>query len=391
MKIFVLLSRVPYPLEKGDKLRAFNQIKRLGTKHEIILCALNIGVLHPKALDKLKPYCKNITIIQLSGFNIFINLFKTLFSKLPFQVGYFYNHSAHQKIKDIISNQQPDIIYCQLIRTSEYVKNISSIPKVLDFMDVFSEGIKRRIKKSSLLMKPFLLLEYKRLIKYESSIFNFFNKKIIISEQDRSLMQHSDKSSIIVIPNGVDVNYFQPLNSKKEFDLLFTGNMNYPPNIYGAIFLVQKIMPLVRKQFPDLSLLLAGANPSPRIKLLGSTYTKVSGWVEDIRECYSKSRIFIAPMQIGTGLQNKLLEAMAMKLPCITSPLVNKALNAPINDCILIANTPQQYAEHILFLIENPEKANAIVKNAHNFVVQNYNWDEYNLKLEEVLSSATVQ
>ena len=153
--------------------------------------------------------------------------------------------------------------------------------------------------------------------------------------------------------------HFTPQEQDAEYDLLFTGNMNYPPNIDSVIFLVQKVLPLVRKERPGTSLLISGVDPSPSVRDLARVdpLVTVSGWVKDIRSSYAAARIFIAPMQIGTGLQNKLLEAMAMRMPCITSPLANNAVGAPVDDAILIGNTPEEYAAHILRLLSDPARA----------------------------------
>ncbi len=384
MKLFVLLSRIPYPLEKGDKLRAFNHLKYLSKKNEIVLCALNDTELHKDAIKILGQYCKSIHIIKLSKAGILLNLILTFFNGLPFQTGYFYSRKAQRKINRILEEENPDHIFCQLLRVAGYVKN-QPTPKTLDYQDVFSKGIERRIKKSPFYMKPLLRLEYRRLLKYENYIFDFFDNKTIISKPDRDLIPHPDKEKIHVIPNGVDTDYFYPVQSRKEYDIVFIGNMGYPPNVDAAEYLANKIFPLVLEKNPEVKLLLAGASPDKRVQALRSENIHVSGWVEDIRDCYAKARIFIAPMQIGTGLQNKLLEAMAMKIPCITSPLANSALGAKPGKEILTGNNPIEFANSILFLLNNPEPAEKLAKAGYYFVLNNYNWEPATKVLEGIM------
>jgi polysaccharide biosynthesis protein PslH len=384
VKILVLLSRVPYPLEKGDKLRAFNQIKRLSCEHDIHLIALNDTRLHPLALENLKPYCTSIKILNINKFTVLLGLLKSLFSRLPFHVGYFYSRGVKKAIQKTIKEVNPDVIYCQLIRMAEYANGIP-YPKVLDYMDVFSKGAKRRASKSSFFLKPLLIMEYKRLLKYERKVFLSFETKTIISEQDRNYIPHSESSKIHIIPNGVDFNYFTPFEKEKKYDILFTGNMSYPPNVNSAIFLATEILPLVKEKFPGIRLLLAGASPSNSILRLRSKNVIVSGWVEDIRECYASAKVFVAPMQIGTGLQNKLLEAMSMRIPCITSSLANKALGAMENESILIAKSPVEYANLITELLKDPGKADLIAQKGYEFVRERFNWDTINRRLEEII------
>jgi polysaccharide biosynthesis protein PslH len=384
MRLFFILPRVPYPTEKGDKLRAFHQIKQLSKHHEIILCALNDGDLHEDAILVLKKFVSAIHIIPISKFSIAFNLFKTLFSKKPLQVGYFYNTASAAKINKLIGEYKPDHLFCQLIRVAEYVKGIP-IPKTLDYQDVFSKGVERRLATSPFYLKPFLKIEYNRLLRYEHDAFDAFDNKIIISVPDRDLIPHPDRNRIVVVGNGVDTGFFMPMQREKEYDLVFTGNMGYPPNIKSAEFLVNEILPEVLPHRPALRLLIAGANPHLRVMVLKSSQVDVSGWVPDMRECYAGARIFIAPMQIGTGLQNKLLEAMAMKIPCITSPLAFQALNARDGEDILVAQTPKEYAACILELLNNPEKAAKIAQNGYDFVHKNFTWETETEKINQLI------
>lgn len=384
MKLLVILSRVPYPLDKGDKLRAFNHIKELSKKNQVILFALNSEHMDQKALDELKKYCVSISIIRFSKITIFLNLVRTLFSKMPLQVGYFYFSKAQKKIDELIFKHKPNHIYCQLIRTAEYVKKHNAIPKTLDYMDVFSKGMERRKSTSAFYMKPLLAIEYKRLLKYEHDVFPYFNNKVIISEQDRNLIPHPKKQEIKIVSNGVDTNFFMAIPHAKDFEILFNGNMNYPPNVESVEYLVNRIMPLVWKELPHTRLLISGSSPNHRVMALKSDNIEISGWVDDIRENFARSKILVAPMQISIGLQNKLLEAMAMQLPCITSTLANNALRAKHNEQIMVADTPEQYAQYILELLRNETKARQIAMNGYHFVINNFNWQSTTSILEQL-------
>jgi len=385
MKILILLSRIPYPLEKGDKLRAFNHIKYLSKNNKITLFAINDSKVNKeKAFQALQPYCRSINFFDISKFSILFNVLLAFFNGKPLQTGYFFSRRAKKRINKIISETKPDHIFCQLVRIAEYVKD-KNIPKTLDYQDVFSKGVERRIHSSPFYLKPFLKLEYKRLLKYENKIFDYFDNKIIISEPDRELIPHPEKDKIVIVMNGVDTDFFKPINRKKEYDIVFTGNMGYPPNVNGVEFLVKQIIPIVRRNKPEIKVLIAGANPDRKVIAVKSKNVHVTGWVEDIRECYAKARIFIAPMQIGTGLQNKLLEAMAMKIPCISSHLANNALNAKSGKEIKIGDSAEEYAQHIIYFLDNKDKADEIALNGYNFVLNNYNWEKATEKLEELM------
>ena len=389
MRIFVLLSRVPYPLEKGDKLRAFNQIKELSKNNEIILCALNpvSGLDEKRAFSELRPYCHSVNFLKLPLLSRIWNIFLAFLQHKPFQIGYFYNKRVARKVKKLIDQYKPDHIYCQFVRTIDYVKDIG-IKKTLDFQDVLSYGVKRRYEKASFLKALVFKTEYKRLCEYEKKAFDYFDNLTIISIPDRDLIPHPDKEKIVVIPNGVDHDFFKPIAKEKDFDVVFTGNMAYPPNVDAADFMVNEIMPLVWEKLPGARVLLAGASPVRKICSLDSEKVKVSGWMDDIRDSYSASRIFIAPMRIGTGLQNKLLEAMSMKIPTITTPLANAALQAKEDKEIFVGETPEQLSNHIIALLTNKELCENVSKSGYDFVHRNHSWESATKKLDEIINQS---
>mgnify|MGYP000488654788 CR=1 FL=1 len=376
MKIAFVLSRFPYDLTKGDKLRAYHHIKQCAKHFEVILICVSDRKVKPSAIEELKPYCSEIHLIPLNRLTILWNLITGLFHYLPFQVLYFYQKSAQKQIDKIIETRLPKHIFCQLIRSTEYVKKYNIIPSTLDYMDAFSTGIDRRRKKTWPLFKPLFTAEYNRLKRYESDIFKFFKHKTIISEQDRNLIQHPKNHQIKVLKNGVDLEFFKPQESAKiSYDICFVGNMSYPPNIQAARILALEVLPLVQKKLPHINLLIAGANPVNSIQKLQSAQIKVAGRIPDIRRAYAQSKIFVAPMMIGTGLQNKILEAMAMGIPCITTNLANQAIGATDRSELLIAETSESTATAVINLLSNTEMYNALRTDALKFVRNFYSWE----------------
>ena len=388
MKIFVLLPRIPYPLEKGDKLRAFNQIKQLAKHNEIVLCALNDNakVNEQDAFRALQPYCQSINFIKFNKAQILLGLVRAFFKGLPMQCGYFFNRKAAKKVNSLIAKHKPDLLYGQLLRTAEYIRH-RDIPKAIDYQDIFSYGMKRRAGIASFITRPVFNMEYRRLKRFEAITFDDFDVKTIISEPDRDLFPHEHRNEILIIPNGVDHDYFKPQEREKKFDLVFTGNMSYPPNVNAVDYLANEILPIVWKTLPETKLYIAGATPDPKVKKAASEKIIVSGWLDDIRDAYAQSRVFIAPMRIGTGLQNKLLEAMSMRLPAITSPLANASLGAKPNEEILIGSNAEEMAKNIITLLTDKEKAEHIAQAGFDFTNKVYDWGKATEKLEAAMTA----
>ncbi len=375
MRVLIILSRFPYPLEKGDKLRAFHHIKSLSKEHELIVVCLSDREVSTSDREALLPYVKHLEVIRLSYWRIGLNLLRGCFDQKPFQIHYFYHKFAQKRIDTLIENFMPAHLFCQLIRTAEYARRYQLIPSTIDYMDAFSTGIKRRIGSSIPILKPIFQTEYERLKSYEKECFGLFDHHTIISEQDRDLIEHPKRSNIAILKNGVDTAYFHHASHEKKYDAVFVGNMSYPPNVQAAIYLATQIFPAVRKHKPHFELLLAGANPTARIKGLAQDGIHVSGWMNDIREAYWSSRVFIAPMQIGTGMQNKLLEAMACALPCITSSLALKAIQAEPDREVLLANSVEENVASLMQLLDDDKLHTQISTNGLSFVKAHYSWN----------------
>lgn len=388
MKILFVTTRLPYPIDKGDKLRAFYQLKYLSKSNEVYLFAIDDESKSEKEINVLKEFIKKIKVVRINKLRILLNLLSKLFSKLPFQVAYYYNSTIHKKLLSFVKEVEPDVLYFQLVRSAELANNLGSIPKVIDFVDALSKGIERRMERSNFLMNMILSIELIRLKKYEKKVLNSFDKYLIISSEDKNFLPIENEKEIVVIPNGVDFNFYQPIDSEKLYDILFSGNLNYPPNIDASIFLVKEILPLVFKEMPNVKVLIGGANPGKKVQSLQSKNVDIRGWINDIRDYYKISKVFIAPMRIGTGLQNKILQAMAMKIPCVVSSLAAKGLSNNSKDFILIADTPNEFKENILKLLNNKQYYDTIAEKSYKYVKANYDWTKISLQLENLLQSS---
>ena len=373
-----MCPRFPYPLEKGDKLRIFHQLRFLGKKHQILLIAITDEEISKEHLDIVKSYVQEVKIFKLSKIRRFFALAKSVFSKFPFQVSYYFDQKIAKKIEKVAEEFNPDHIYCQLTRMSEYAKNLP-YPKTLDYMDAFGVGMERRAEVVSGAYSSVYKKEAARMKAYESEIYSSFNNHTIISEQDAKQVT---TKSIDIIPNGIDIEYFTPIEALKKYDIGFIGNMGYAPNIDAAEYLVNKILPHLDS---ETKVIIAGARPDKRVKQLSSSTVTITGWMNDVRMAYAESYIFVAPLWLGTGQQNKILEAMAMGIPCVTSTVVNNAIGAKNGKEILIADNDEEFSASIKTLMNDPELYKSIRGNALTFVRENYSWEQSVEKLSQLI------
>lgn len=336
-------------------------------------------------LHAVQDYCVSVETINLSLWRKILGVFRSFFLRLPFQTGYFYHPGVRKVLQRVMNHKQPDVVFCQLVRVAGYLKELD-VPKVLDYQDALSMNMKRRSAKAPFLTGWLFGWEAKLLRRYEAYILEKFDRCMIISEPDQRAIQHPKSDTILVVPNGVDSEFFTADQSvKTEYEVVFTGNMGYAPNVLGAGWLAGEIMPQVRKTLPGARLLLAGASPSASVRRLASEYVKVTGWMDDIRDAYRSSIVFVAPMLTGSGLQNKLLEAMSMNMPCVTTSLANAALDGVHGEEILVADTTAQMTESIVKLLTDQDFANRISRGGHKMVLQRYSWEKIIGNMEKTL------
>ncbi|MEZ5172087.1 MAG: glycosyltransferase [Bacteroidia bacterium] len=352
---------------------------------------LSDEVVSEEAMQKVKSVCASVTVVHLPLIPRLIRLALNIFGKLPMQVAYFSDKQALKQFRQLDSKLKPGCVMVQLARMAEFGKVSRSAVKLIDYQDAFSKGLERRKAHDPIWMRGLLEMEYRRLRAYETQILSDFTLATIISEQDAALIEHSDKSRLHILPNGVNTDYYKPEPRAKTIDLLFTGNMNYEPNVNCVQYVVKEVLPLLRDEYPHIQFVAAGKDPASELRRIQSRNLQLTGWVDDLRKYYQQARLFVAPMQIGIGMQNKILEAMSMGLPVITSSLANNAIGAEHGKEVWIANTPEKTAEAISYLMNNTDLAIRIGQNARKLMQERYSWEKQNQILNRLISGRKEQ
>lgn len=388
MNILAILPRFPFPVDKGDKLRAYHHLKYLAEHHEISVFALTDEKVSENSLNELKSFCKHVTVYPLKKAGIYSRVGFGLFKKIPFQTAWHTDRAADQILKRKIEEIKPDVLFYQLVRTAELAKEVA-LPKVLDLQDPMSENIRLRLAKEPLWKRQVLKREYYRLLAYEAKMATHFDELCIISERDREDLPEPARSKAKIVSNGIDTDYYRPqYNTGKNTDLVFVGSMSYVPNVEAAKFIVNEILPELSKLGINASVAIVGAEPSAEVQKLQSDRVQITGRVPDTRTYYAQSRIMVAPMFINTGIQNKILEAGAMGLPIVTTDEANKAIGAEAGKEILLANTAGEFARQIALLLRDEKTANGIAEAGHRYILQNFSWETCGRQLEEILELA---
>jgi glycosyltransferase involved in cell wall biosynthesis len=374
LKIAVLTSRFPYPLEKGDKLRLFYQVKELSKHHEIVLCSLTHSNVSVQDISELNKYCSRIYLLKLSVSGVVISLLRSIFSKMPLQVAYFYNPYTHKKFLQIIEQEKPEHCYFQLIRTAPYSFGVP-FRKTLDYMDSFSLWTRKISRSAAFPLNLLLKLEAFKVKSFEISVASEFDTYCIISAQDRNNMPALLQKQLHIVPNGVDTFFFKPSGKfETKYDIAFIGNLGYYNNIKAAEYLVKEILPDLLSWKSDIQVLIAGARPATAVLNLAGPNVTIRGWMADIREAYNSSKIIVAPVFLAVGMQNKILEAMALGLPCITTPSVNSAIGAKPGEEILLAENAHDFREFIKLLLVDEKLLERVGQGGLSLVRKEFTW-----------------
>jgi glycosyltransferase involved in cell wall biosynthesis len=254
-------------------------------------------------------------------------------------------------------------------------------------MDAFSAGMARRAELTPWPLKLIVRNEARRLARYEAALAPAFQALTIISEADRDQLSPAVAQRVQIVPNGVNRAFLQPpAEQPKPIDLIFTGNMSYYPNVQAAKYLVQELLPALADV--SLNVFLVGTSPSSQVKALANEQVTVTGYVADLRPYLAQAKLFVAPLFSGSGLQNKLLEAMGMHVPVITTPNAHRALGGEPDKTLAVCKDKAAFVASIHRLLASPREAERMGAAGHAYVVRNYDWQVFNQQLEAIFAAA---
>ncbi len=383
MKILFLTTRYPFPPVGGDKLRAYNFIKYLIARgHEVHLLSLTDQDV------ELNDSVQFEKVIFLSRARSYLNSFLGLFSRKPLQVWYFHSKRFQQEVDTLRKENNYDLIFCHLFRTAEYVRKVNNIPKILDLTDAISlsySRISRQLSKNFSILNLIYTFEKKRVISYEGKILRSFTRSILASEYDKKyLSKFFDVSNIEIIENGVNTIYFPFYDGKyNKNQIVFIGNMRTAPNIDAVLYFNEKIFPLVKKEIPEAKFFIVGAEPPKKIYDLTKKDKNihVTGFVRNIRSYLKSAAVSVAPMRYSAGVQNKILESMAVGTPVVSTTIGMEGIHATPDKNIVIEDSPEQFAAKIVDLIKNGKLRKSISIAGRALVERKYTWEEVLEKL----------
>jgi polysaccharide biosynthesis protein PslH len=384
MKLLFTANRFPYPPYRGDKLKIFHLAKRLSQKHELHLVTFLQDKSDLQYLPELQKIFKEIHLIPLSKPHSYLNSLLAFFYKEPFQVRYFHSSKMEKKLQELHAQYNYDAVHVQHLRMAQYWAEIKNVPRILDLPDAYSLYWKRRIETSQGLLKLFARIEQRRVFNYEA-ILQEYDLSLVCSREDQSyLQQERHINNVKLLPNGVDLTTFisEQHNYSLDKTILFTGNMDYAPNVDAVIYFVTEIFPIIKQQVPDAIFIIAGQRPVKKVQDLAAEDIKVTGFVQDLSTMYASASIVVAPLRFGAGTQNKVLEAMAMGVPVVSRNIGFNGLNIPSGEGVILALETEEFAEQCIALLKSKDLRRRVGETGKEVIRSQFDWDVIAQKLE---------
>jgi len=387
LNILFIANRFPYPPYRGDKLKIFNLAKRLCVNHRLFLLTFIQDKKDIVHLPELRKYFDKIETIYLPKYLSTLKCAVNVLSSKPYQILYFSTKKFKNLVDRFVCENKTDIIHTQHLRMSQYTYDIKNIKRILDLPDAYSLYWERRAKLNrNIFIKLFDRIEYKKVMRYES-IINEFDLNLVCSEEDKVFLTKAHKTkNIEILPNGVDLSIFD--NMSHDYDdpddiIIFTGNMDYSPNIDAVVYFVEEVFPLILSKFPKIKFHIVGQKPVKKVLNLQSENVIIKGFIEDIASEYNKSTVAISPVRIGAGTLNKVLEPMAVGVPVVSTKVGFKGLGISSGEGAILADDKFQFANAVIKLLGDKEYRREVGIKGKLKVSQQYSWDTISYLLEK--------
>lgn len=384
MRILFIAPYIPSRI----RVRPFQIIMGLARRHEVHVVVLGgSDKLDTDGVGEAMAAVKSFTVIPHNKLRGYCQSLIALPSAHPMCTAYCWSRAMSKSVQESVRNLDFDVVHIEHLRAAHFAPLGGQAPIVFDSVDCLT-GLFRQMgdNRRNLLAKCLMREEAWKLARHEPRMLRRFASVLVTSSSEKSELHRLDPSlPVQVLPNGVDTEYFAPADVKKHpRRVVFSGKMSYHPNAQAALWFAENVFPALVKRWPDAEFVIVGSGPPPEITRLGAIPgITVTGYVDDIRPYLAGASVAVVPMRIAVGVQNKLLEAMAMGLPVVASPAAARATG---QDCpgVVIAEDVDGTIDAVSALLNSPEQASALGVQARQAVASRFSWDSSLELLENI-------
>ena len=396
--LLYLVHRLPYPPNKGDKVRSYHLLKHLAARHRVFLGTFIDDPQDEAYVDALPPLCADMHIARISPRTAKIRSLTGLLSNEALTLPYYRNAGLQAWVNRTIREQKIDAVVVFSSAMAQYVQGFPELRTLVDFVDVDSAKWSQYAVNHRWPMSWLYRREGERLLAFERSVAQRATHSFFVTEAETELFCRSAPESrgrIDPMCNGVNADFFSPEHDLAapfktgELPLVFTGAMDYWPNVDAVTWFATEMLPGLRRTRPDLKFYIVGRSPTPAVTALANEHVIVTGTVDDVRPYLRYAAVVVAPLRLARGIQNKVLEAMAMGVPVVASQECAGPVDAVAGRDFLTAGTVEDYQRHIESLLQSPERAAAMGRAAREQVLARYSWDAHLSKIDRFLDTTS--
>jgi polysaccharide biosynthesis protein PslH len=404
MHILILAPYPPYPPRGGGALRIYHLLKGLAAQHQVTCLTFAPNEAAVAALAPLRDYCRVETVLGPPPRTLQQRALTTLASPLPDMAHRNASGDYAAALRALLAHEAIDVIQAESIEMAQFLLAVSGVGKAIPLRVLDEFNAEYLLQKRTALNDLrgarsvrklagglYSLVQWFKLAAYERQMLQGYHHTLVVSAEDRLALQRLHRAaSLPIIPNGVDTDHFSPTHNAQRTThnarLVFTGTLDYRPNIDAVRWFAEMVLPLVRAQQPEASFVVVGRNPAPAVQALhNGTSIEVLGEVPDVRPYIASAAAYLVPMRIGGGVRLKLLEALAMEAPIVSTGLGAEGVEGLRDgEHLLLADSPQPFAEAVVRLFNDRQLAHQLGRAGRTLVQASYDWQAIVPRLMEV-------
>jgi glycosyltransferase involved in cell wall biosynthesis len=384
MRILYVVPFVPWPL----RVRSVNLIPRLAKRHAIDLVCLARSANEVSKLDDIGSLCASVKCATHSRMQAVSQTAWALPTAVPLRMSFASSAAMVEAVQNAIAANPPDVIYAERWRALQYVPCDCGIPVVCDPTDSMILYNRRLLSSGSWWERIIGAEEYVKFLRYEPVLARRADVNIFCSTLDRDcLLQRDPSLNCEIVPNGVNCELFFPKNQNEvePATVIFTGNFGYRPNFHAASYFIQEVLPTIRLGCPELRFLVVGNDATRRLKKYRAPGIELIDFVPDLRPYIAKAAVAVAPLTLGTGVSNKVLEAFAVGTPVVATALACGDLPVRDGEHLFLAKDSKPFADRVLELLRNSSLRATMAEKGRALVEAEYDWEAVTQKLENVM------
>lgn len=398
--LLYLVHRLPYPPNKGDKVRSYHLLKHLAARHRVFLGTFIDDPQDEVHVDVLPQYVADMHIARISPPTAKLRSLTGLFGNEALTLPYYRSAGLQAWVDRTLREQRIDAAIVFSSAMAQYVTSVSNLRTLVDFVDVDSAKWTQYAPNHRWPLSWLYRREGERLLAYERSVARQVTHSFFVTDAETELFcsrAPECRGRVDAMCNGVDAEFFSPehgLDSpfgNNERPLVFTGAMDYWPNVDAVSWFVAEILPALLRSHSDLKFYIVGRSPTPAVIALANEHVVVTGTVPDVRPYLRYAAAVVAPLRLARGIQNKVLEAMAMGAPVVASQECAGPVDAVQERDFLTAGTVEDYQHQIERLLQSPEQAVAMGKAARTQVLKRYSWDAHLSRIDRFIENTRVE